>query len=258
MKHQPLLSILLTLGLATAGHAATTIQVRVETLGPVGIAPVIVGFSDGSFDIFDIGSAASGALEDLAETGSPAGFAPPNGGALLGPGVGPGSPPIFGPNGAFASTTFNVDDGNGMLNIASMILPSNDWFVGNADAIDVSSLLGASAGTMISFDLTNVYDAGTELEDFNFSPGNGLIGLTNPGGGDPDFGNDQNGVISLVTGPDPFGSFANIDPGFDTMPADFTGGPVVRVTLTTIPEPSSAVLLGLGATALLGARRRRG
>ena len=90
MKHQPLLSILLTLGLATAGHAATTIQVRVETLGPVGIAPVIVGFSDGSFDIFDLGSAASAALEDLAETGSPAGFAPPNGGALLGPGVGPG------------------------------------------------------------------------------------------------------------------------------------------------------------------------
>ncbi len=154
-------------------------------------------------------------------------------------------------------TTFNVDDGNGMFNIAAMALPSNDWFIGNSNAFDVSSLLGASAGTMLSFDLSNVYDAGTELEDFNFSAGNGLIGLTNPGGGAPDFGTDQNGVVSVVTGSDPFGSFANIDQGFDTTPADFTGGPVARVTLSVVPEPSSSILLGLGATALLGARRRR-
>jgi hypothetical protein len=253
-----LITSLAALALGVGAQAATMIEVRVETLGPVGLAPAIAGFSNGSFDIFDTGSVASGALEDLAETGSPAGFSPTNGGPVFGPGVGPGSPPIFGPSGAMASTIFSVDDGNGMFNIASMVLPSNDWFIGNADAFDVSSLLGASSGTSLSFDLSNVYDAGTELEDFDFSPGNGLIGITNPGGGAADFGTDQNGVISLVTGPDPFGSFANIAPGgFDTTAADFTGGPVARVTLTVVPEPSAAALGFIGAIAIAGRRSRR-
>lgn len=243
--------------LAGSVQSATLVEVRVETLGPVGLAPSIAGFSNGSWDIFNVGAASSAQLEDLAETGSPAGFSPPNGGPVFGPGVGPGSPPIFGPGGAFASTVFSVDDGNGMFNIAAMLLPSNDWFVGNDNSFDVSSLLGAANGTTLSFDLMNVYDAGTELEDFDFSPGNGLIGVTNPGGGAADFGTDQGGVVSLVTGPDPFGSFANIEPaGLDTSAADFTGGAVARITLTTVPEPSSALLGGLGVFAFLLRRRR--
>ena len=75
------LTVIAFAGFATA---QTQIEVKVETVSNLGIAPVIAGFSDGSWDIFNVGSAASLALEDLAETGSPAGFAPPEGGPVFG------------------------------------------------------------------------------------------------------------------------------------------------------------------------------
>jgi len=244
------LAVVLTAAASSFLSAQTQIQVTVETLGPVGLAPVIANFSDGSYDIFDVGSPASAALEDLAETGSPAGFMPPSGGPLFGPGVGPGSPPIFGPSGATASETYTIDDGDAMFQLAAMVLPSNDWFIGNDVAFDVSSLIGAALGSSLSFEFSTAYDAGTEEEDFNFSPGNGLIGVNVTGGGDPDFGTDTiGGVVSVVTGPDPYASFLGIPPGYDTTVADFTAGPIARVTLTTVPEPSgfSWLLLPLAA-----------
>ncbi|WP_411845153.1 spondin domain-containing protein [Roseibacillus persicicus] len=242
------------ISISSSATAATSIRVSIQTTGPVGIAPGIAGFSNGSFDIFDPGSAASAALENLAETGSPAGFMPSSGGAVLGPGVGPGSPPIFAP-GASGSAVFEVADGDNMFHFASMLLPSNDWFIGNGDGFDVSSLLGASNGSSLFFDFTTVWDAGTELEDFDFSPGNPLIGIMNPGGGAADFGTDQGGVVTALSDSDPFGAFANADLGFDSTQFDFTGEPIARVTLEVIPEPSTSLLAGLSI--LLGLSRRR-
>jgi hypothetical protein len=242
-------------GLAAIATGQTQLQVTVETVGPVGLAPVIVNFSDGSYDIFDVGSAASDALEDLAETGSPMGFAPPSGGPVFGPGVGPGSPPIYAPAGATASEVFTVDDSHTMFQIAAMVLPSNDWFIGNDTAFDVSALIGALRGSSLKFDFSLAYDAGTEEEDFDFSPGNGLIGVSNPGGGDPDFGTDTPGeVVTLVTGSDPFASFLNIPNGFDTTTADFTSGSIASVTVTTVPEPTGLAWIVLP---LLTVWRRR-
>ncbi|MGJ8723591.1 MAG: spondin domain-containing protein [Roseibacillus sp.] len=256
-----LLAITGGLAFSASAHAATSIRVTVQTTGPVGLAPGFAAFSDGSFNLFIPGTASSSALEQLAETGSPMGLIGTlggnSGGPIFGPGVGPGSPPIFAP-GASSSAIFSVADGHNMFNFASMLLPSNDWFIGNGNGADhdISSLLGAANGATLMFDFTNVWDGGTELEDFDFSPGNGLIGVTNPGGGAADFGTDQNGVISLVSGPDPFSSFANASPGFDSTQFDFTGSSIATVTLEVIPEPSTSLLAGLAlATGLL--RRRR-
>lgn len=256
MKNTKLTLVTITGALAAASvsQAATSIRVTVDTLSTVGLAPGIAGFSNGSFDIFDPGTAASAALENLAETGSPAGFAPNSGGPVFGPGVGPGSPPIFGP-GASGSAIFTVPDGDTMFNFAAMLLPSNDWFIGNGGSFDVSSLLGGSVGDSLAFEFVTVWDAGTELEDFDFSPGNGLIGLTNPGGVAADFGTDQNGVVTALTGTDPFAAFANPSAGFNSADFDFTGSPIARVTLEVIPEPSSSLLAGLGL--MLGLTRRR-
>lgn len=256
MKNTKLILVTITGALvaASASHAATSIRVTVNTLSTVGLAPGIAGFSNGSFDIFDPGSAASAALENLAETGSPADFRPNSGGAVFGPGVGAGSPPIFAP-GASGSAVFSVPDGDNMFNFAAMLLPSNDWFIGNGTAFDISSLLGGSVGASLSFDFVTVWDAGTELEDFDFSPGNGLIGVSNPGSLAADVGTDQNGVVTRLSGVDPFAAFANASAGFNSADFDFTGTPIARVTLEVIPEPSSSLLAGLGL--MLGLARRR-
>ncbi len=45
-----------------------------------------------------------------------------------------------------------------------MVLVSNDFFVANDNALDISSVL--SGGGPITIDVVSVYDAGTEFNDF--------------------------------------------------------------------------------------------
>jgi hypothetical protein len=227
------------------------IQVTIEATGDVGLAPAIVSFSDGSNDIFTVGQTASAALENLAETGSPADFAPPQGGPVFGNNP---SPPIFTPGGS-NSAIFDVAAGNNQFNFAAMVLPSNDWFVGNSADIDISSLLAGAAGDELVFSFATIYDAGTELEDFAFSPGNGIIGLTG-GGGAADFGTDQNGVITVVADPD-FSTFVGGE-GFDNSTIDFSNIVTVRLTaVSAVPEPAAASVLGIVALGGLMRRRRK-
>lgn len=246
------LPVLFTLLAGSFACSQTMIRVDVSAPSNLGLAPAIAGFSDGSFSIFQTGTAASAALEDLAETGSPAMFAPPEGGPIFGNNP---SPPIFTPGDA-NSATFSVSDGNNVFSLASMLLPSNDWFLGT-NSVNISALLNAAPGTSISIPLTTVYDAGTEEEDFAFSPGNGIVGVSTAGGGAADFGTDQNGLISVVSSPDPFGSFANASAGFDSSPFDFnaSNGALATVTLTTVPEPSTNCMALFGVAFLLIGRR---
>lgn len=242
---------------ASTCFAQTQIQVTVETLSNLGQAPVIASFSDGTYDIFTNGQAASSALETLAEVGAPSGFvgalAPPEGGPVFGNNP---SPPIFTPNGGTNSAVFTVSPGNNQFNFATMLLPSNDWFVGNSMDLDISSLLSGPVGSSITMSYNTVYDAGTETEDFNASAGNPLVGLP---GVDATLETDQNGVVTMVTAADPFSTFANIPAGFDTTQYDFitSGASLVQVTLTTVPEPSSIGLLSFGFLGLCGLARRR-
>lgn len=182
-------------------------------------------------------------------------FAPPEGGPVFGNNP---DPPIFTPGGS-SSATFSVSDGNNIFSLASMILPSNDWFVGT-NSVNISALLNASPGTSISIPLSTVYDAGTEEEDFAFAPGNGIVGVTTPGGPAPDFGTDQNGVVTIVTESDPFASFLNASDGFDSTEFDFnaSNATIATITLTTVPEPSANCMALFGAAfLLLGSRVRR-
>lgn len=256
------LSIATLVLLTSFAHAQTQIQVTIETAGNLGLAPTFASFSDGSFDLFNVGSAASAGLELSAETGNPSAFVAPvgvNAGPIFGNNP---SPPIFTPNGGSNSAIFTVDAGNNQFNFVNMILPSNDWFVGNSSSIDVSSLLSGPAGSSITMSFGTVYDAGTELEDFTNGPGNpilaGITGLTFPAGTDqpdtPLLG--QGGVVSVVSNPD-FSLFANAPAGLDNSLVNFDN--IVTVTLTTVPEPNAGVLalFCLGGFAAMARRRRR-
>lgn len=239
-------------GLALAASVSIThaafLEVKVTAPGPVGLAPAYGVFHDGSFDFFAPGASASAALELLAEVGDTSGYSEPNGMTIV-----DGGP--FLPGGGMASAIYDVSGGDSFFSIASMILPSNDWFVGNDVAYDISSLLTASMGSSMTFDLTTIWDAGTELEDFAFAPGGGLVGITTPAA--PAGGAAQGGVVASVAGPDPFASFLNLEPiSFDTTTIDPTGGTIAGVTITVVPEPSTFALLGVGALALAVRRRR--
>ena len=115
---------------------------------------------------------------------------------------------------------------------------------GSSDPLDVSSLIGAVPGTSLQFSFSTAYDAGTEAEDFAFAPGGGLVGITTPA--DPAGGTQTASPITVVSGPDPFASFANLEPmGFDTSSIDFTGGVIGTLTVThDAGNPYTANLMG--------------
>ena len=149
---------------------------------------------------------------------------------------------------------------NNFFSFAAIVIPSNDFFVANADplAIDVSTLLNNPGGTPISFIIGSpgtVNDAGTELESFATSAANGLFGI--PGGqtGPNEGPNDPNNLIRTISG-DPFASFANAPAAFNfNNSALYANGGIGRITIAAVPEPANAILLSLGLAAF-GWRRR--
>lgn len=241
--------------ITSIGHAQTKIELTLTTTGPVGLAPALAAFHDGSYDLFDVGGMASPGLEDLAEVGDlTTVLTEASDAGANAVGFAPGGP--FVPGGGTGSTMLTVADTETLLSFASMVLPSNDWFIGNSNALDISSLIGAAPGTSLSFNFSTVYDAGTEEEDFAFGPGNPLVGITTAA--TPGDGAETSDPIAAVLGPDPFAGFASLEPAnFDTTSIDFTGGPVATLSLRVVPEPSTYVLAMFGAVGLAVWCRRR-
>lgn len=262
-----LVAAALTLG-ATA--QAADVKVTLTQLAPaggVGIAPLWVGFHNGSFDTFDAGYAASLGVERAAEDGSAAQlssiFAVTASGGIQGTLPGP---PAF--PGAVRSLTLNGLDlagANRYFSYAAMVVVSNDFFIGNDNAtqFDLSSLAHGGKLSLLVGGAGHVWDAGTEVNDFNFSLANGAFGI---GGGQTaaNQGTDEHGVVHLVTG-NPYTSFAgqNLVPaGYQWGNLDFSNqGAFARVDIevAAVPEPSSAALLlaGLGFAGYVARRRSR-
>jgi len=172
-------SLALVLGSsAQADHHIAEVVITVENLAPAGgvyFTPLWVGFHDGRFDLFDSGGLASEALERLAEDGdasvAQAAFAEATGaaggadGLITAPGGFEGAP-IFEPGeSSKAEFTLTAAD-HRYLSYASMIIPSNDAFIGNHNpwAIELFDAAGAFKGKQVITILGSmVWDAGTEL-----------------------------------------------------------------------------------------------
>lgn len=164
----------------------------------------------------------------------------------------------------------SADGSNDYLSLLGMILPSNDYFIGNGNplAFDISGVLAGNGP--LSFNLgSTVYNAGTELEDFAFSaPPNSapLFPFLNGEPTNPPGGGDENGTITSVTSSDPFAAFANAPAG--GVPANlnfndsalYSNG-IISVTVSSpdaqaVPEPGAALSLAFLA-GVVGFRRRR-
>ena len=250
-----LMGMLCAVGVATPNSllAQTQIKVTLTTTGPVGLAPALVAAHDGSYDLFDVGGTATLGLENLAEVGDlaevldEADMAGANAKQFA-----PGGP--FAPAGGTGSTDLTVADTETSLTFAAMVLPSNDWFIGTSNAIDISSLIGGSLGQFIEVPFDTAYDAGTEEEDFAFAPGGPLVGITTAS--DPAGGTSTTDTISMVTGSDPFAAFASLEPvSFDTTSIDFTGGTIATLRLEVVPEPATSIMLLGGIVGLVCVRR---
>ncbi|MEM6314115.1 MAG: spondin domain-containing protein, partial [Planctomycetota bacterium] len=143
--------------------AAQSVSVTVENLAPAGgvsLTPLFIGIHDGTFDLFDPGVAVSPGLEEVAELGSTGTLAGelPGGSAFTT--FTSGAPPVFEP-GEINTTTLDAA-GNRFLNIAAMVVPSNDLFIGNPTPIELFDDMGNFTGPVtITLTGANVWDAGT-------------------------------------------------------------------------------------------------
>jgi hypothetical protein len=188
-KERKIRSIHLTLAFAVLGllvaaaplqaqDETVTVVVKIESLTPengVYFSPVWVVFHDGSFDLFDLGSLASEAIERIAEDGNnvvlredfAAATSETGGidGVITSPAGFPGLP-LFDP-GEVSTAEFTLTASqNRYMSFASMVVPSNDAFIGNHNpwAIELFDAAGNFKGKqVITVPGSMVWDAGTEL-----------------------------------------------------------------------------------------------
>jgi hypothetical protein len=249
-------SLLAMVGVSGLAQAQPVqLRVTVSNLSPtnsLSFAPLRVGFNNGTYDSFNNGMAAGAAITSIAEGGSgndwfPA-FAAADPTATLGTVVGMPAGPLL--PGATASTDFMVDPAvNRFFTFGSMVVPSNDHFIGNDNPSQY--MLFNAAGqlnlTTISQFGRDIWDNGSETED----PANAafLVGGVNaqrtPQNGIVNFNFDRldafNGLVTAA------GYTFNRQIGANTE--------VYRISFQVIPAPSAAALLGLGG--LVTIRRRR-
>jgi len=225
------------------------ITVTIENLAPTNgtlLTPIWVGFHDGTFNLYDSGATASAALERIAEDGDVgllnAVFSSSGAGTVQGTIASGGPLPPLAP-GQRARLTLLVDPksaSNRYFSYASMVIPSNDAFVGNDDPQqfpifdDAGNFLGARFTVMGAM----IRDAGTEMND-ELPANTAFLGQSTPNTGVPEGGRvgTHPGFKATGMGGILDGSFA----GFMFGAADFKT-PSYAVARITVSKPRAVNL----------------
>lgn len=259
----PLTAMALTMGAGVASAVSLKISITNNSGGGgLTLTPLYTAFHDGTFDTFNTGSAASAGLEALAEDGNfmpirDARLAshPSSQGAVITAPQGFAGAPLIEP-GETGSVTVNVDSANRFFSFLSMILPSNDQFIGNGDptAHQVFDAAGNFLGNQtINVSGLNAYDAGTEVNNGLGSP----FAQTGPGAA-----SDEGGVVTLASGINNYAGLT-LPNGqvVDLGAIGFAGNgnfSIATISIAAVPVPAALPLL-LGGLGLMGfaARRRK-
>jgi hypothetical protein len=256
MRFNSLLGLLL-LSTAAVWAAPVNVRVTVTNLAPTNgtfLTPVWVGFHNGSFDLYNQGQAATPGLEAIAEDGATA----PLSGEFNASGNGSvdgtlgGAP--FGPTSS-VSSTFVLESTSSFsryFSYASMLVPSNDFFIGNGNplAFSIFDAAGNFVGANFVVMGSMVLDAGTEVND-EIPMNTAFFGQSTP-----NTGVTENGTVQLATGFIPGGPILS---SAMFSGADFTasGFQVARITVEQVPEPSTFALAGAVVVGMLVIRRKR-
>lgn len=246
------------------GAQTVPIEITVENLAPansVSFAPLRFGFGNGTFDAFDAGqmafllgfpTIAEAPIVTIAEGGSGANWFPafasaePN--ANLGSVAGPGGP--FLPGGV-NSAIFDVDTSNRYFTFGSMVVPSNDHFVGNDNpaGLEVFDANGNLVLTSIVQRARDIWDAGSETQN----PANAAFLVV----GNNDLREDENEVVRFdFAGLSTFNGLTTAAGYvFDStlLSADTD---VLRISFAVVPEPGIAAAGLMIAGTLLWRRQR--
>jgi hypothetical protein len=203
----------------------TKLTIEIENLAPSKgtlLTPVWFGFHNGMFDTYDRGRPASLGVERIAEDGTVsvigAEFMQSGFGTVAGVVAGPVGTPGPIDIGETASFTVTLDPSNPnsrYFNYASMVLPSNDFFIanGNERAHEIFDAKGNFLGADFTVLGSQVLDAGTEVND-EIPANTAFFGQSTP-----NTGTVENGVVRAATGFIPGGPILS-DPRF--VNADFT------------------------------------
>lgn len=248
------------IGLLSAPVAAKIVDITVTVrnlaqANSVSFAPLRFGFHNGSFDAFDNGEAPNAAIISIAEGGSGAdwfpAFAAADPTAVLGSTSG-----ALTPGSSQTTMTFRVNTAlNPFFTFASMVIPSNDHFIGNDDAQEYR-LFDMSGNLLLSqIDQTagEIWDGGSEIVDPAAAAF--LVGGTNA------LRTAQNGVVGFD-----FSQLAQYN-GLQTAAGYFfqsnllADTPIYQINFTTsaVPEPSTwaMLIIGFGLTGATMRRRTR-
>jgi len=251
---------LVVLGLISGSAHAQDLTIQFENLNPVGgmtFTPAFFGLSDGSFDLFDPGVAVSSELESLAEVGA---TTPLTTAFTMAPGTGAAATTPGGPitGGSSRTVDLNVADPSTtrFLTFASMVVPSNDLFIGNADAMGIE--LFDAAGNFngpITIEIfgSNVWDAGSEVNNAD----DGAAFLQ---GIDGSMGTDEGGVAGLFFDRPDAGAYLNsllgrtTAPGFELTSVFTAQDPIARITI--VSAPSTLAFAPLAGLTIIRRRRK--
>ena len=226
------------------------LQIEIESLTPssgLSQTPFWVGFHDGSFAVARSGGFASdfAGLELIAEDGDPSGlvarFAAESDGVdtVITAPEGFAGAPVIEP-GEVTSTVIEIDGSaeNRFFSFASMVIPSNDAFVGNLNPrrYELFDALGNFRGArQITIFGREVLDAGTEVND----PFGGAAFSTEGG-----ISADENGVIRRHSGLE---DFVGTGTPIGALNSAFSPQDAIATITISLFDPESEVCSGVDA-----------